>query len=97
MVEPPELSSLELLPLSLLAESDASRVFFPATFRASCFAFFLAFFSRHMCFSLSALASSFRYCLPHLSIFMMMSQTPRAHHVVLHLSHFESPKVAPIF
>ena len=40
-----ELSSLEFVSLSLLQDSDESRVFLPAAFRACRFAFFRAFFS----------------------------------------------------
>ena len=79
VLELSELCSLELVSRSLLEESYESRVFFPADFGAFRFAFFRAFFSRRFCFSLSARASSFRYCLPDLSILMMISQTPRAH------------------
>ena len=73
LLELSELSSLELISLSLLEDSDESRDFFPAAFRACRLACFLAFFSRGFCFSLSARASSLRYCLPHLSILMMIS------------------------
>ena len=73
------LLSLELVILSLLEDSDEARDFFLHAFLARRFAFFLRFFSRRYCFSLSALASSFKYCLPDLSILRMISQILRTH------------------
>ena len=78
-VEMFELSSLELLSLSPLDESDESRAFLPAAFRACRFALFRAFLSFLFRFSRSALASSYKYYLPDLSILNVMSQTPQAH------------------